>query len=65
MKKFRAIGDHLVNLSLIRQDAAPSEMSTGFLYHLKGGKLWEDRDENGRLVLPSGLLNNLVYLQFN
>lgn len=57
-------GSRLVNLGVARQLAAPAGMSAGLLYDLNGAKLWEGRVENGRLSLPSGLVNNLVYLQF-
>lgn len=57
-------GSRLVNLGLISQVPAPSGMSTGIMYDLKGDRIWDGRVENGRLALPSGFVNNLVYLQF-
>jgi glucose/arabinose dehydrogenase len=61
---FSAEGSLLVNLALTRQVAAPSGMSKGILFDLKGGRVWEGRIKDGRLDLPTTLENDLVYLQF-
>ena len=53
-----------MNLAMTRQVAAPSGMSKGILYDLKGARIWEGRVQDARLHLPSKLDHNLAYLQF-
>jgi cytochrome c len=59
-----AAGHRLVNLAVTGQVAAPSGMRKGILYDLKGGRMWEGRVRNARLILPAALESNLAYLQF-